>query len=445
MADDNRDDLMKKIVSLAKRLGFVYQSGELYGGLAAAWDYGPLGTELKRNIKDSWWSNMVSCRGDVVGMDSAIITHPEVWVASGHVTHFHDPMVDCRECRARFKADDVEGDVCPSCGGGLTDPREFGLMLKTRLGAVEDESSVAYLRPETCQPIFVNFQNVVTATRQRLPFGIAQIGKAFRNEITARNFIFRSREFEQMEMEYFCEPGETAQWLEYWKQQRYRWYLDLGISEDNLRLRDHAPGELAHYARAATDIEYRFPFAPGGWGEMEGVHDRGDYDMGAHQEHSGADMRFFDQPSNTRTLPHVVETSGGVDRAVLAVLLDAYDEEEVSGRTRVVLRLSPMLAPIKVAVLPLSKKLSDRAQEVAQMLRPHMETFFDVTGSIGKRYRRMDEVGTPYCVTYDFDSLDDAAVTIRERDSLQQVRVPIAELTDTLCRILREGWPPQPT
>ena len=440
MAEDNRDDLMKKIVSLAKRLGFVYQSGELYGGLAAAWDFGPLGTELKRNIKDSWWSDMVSCRSDVVGMDSAIITHPEVWVASGHVTHFHDPMVDCRECRARFKADAIEGDVCPNCGGELTEPREFGLMLKTRLGAVEDESSLAYLRPETCQPLFVNFQNVVTATRQSLPFGIAQIGKAFRNEITARNFIFRSREFEQMEMEFFCEPGETGRWMDYWREQRLQWYLSLGIRRENLRLRDHAPEELAHYARAASDIEYRFPFAPGGWGEMEGVHDRGDYDMKAHMEHSGTDLRFFDQPANTRTLPHVVETSGGVDRAVLAVLLDAYDEEEVSGRTRVVLRLKPQLAPIKVAVLPLSKKLADRAQEVAQMLRPHMETFFDVTGSIGKRYRRMDEVGTPYCVTFDFDSLDDGAVTIRERDSLEQIRVPMDELVDTLCRILRDGW-----
>ena len=440
MADVNSDDLMKKIVSLSKRLGFVYQSGELYGGLAAAWDYGPLGTELKRNIKDSWWSYMVSRRGDVVGMDSAIITHPEVWVASGHVTHFHDPMVDCRECRSRFKADDLQGDACPSCGGELTDPREFGLMLKTRLGAVEDESSVAYLRPETCQPLFVNFQNVVTATRQKLPFGIAQIGKAFRNEITARNFVFRSREFEQVEMEYFCEPDEAAEWMEYWKHQRYQWYLDLGISEENLRLRDHDEGELAHYAKAACDIEYRFPFATGGWGEMEGIHDRGDYDMNAHQEHSGSDMRFFDQPANTRTLPHVVETSGGVDRAFLAVLLDAYDEEEVSGRTRVVLRFAPHLAPIKVAVLPLSKKLTAQAEEVAQMLRPHMETFFDVTGSIGKRYRRMDEVGTPYCVTYDFDSLDDGAVTIRERDSLEQIRVPVDDLTDTLCRILREGW-----
>ncbi|MBD3368781.1 glycine--tRNA ligase [Candidatus Fermentibacteria bacterium] len=437
---ESSDDLMKKIVSLCKRLGFVYQSGEIYGGLQSAWDYGPLGVELKRNLKNSWWEEMVSHRPDVVGMDSAIITHPEVWVGSGHVEHFHDPMVDCLECKARFRADGLESEVCPNCGGRLTDPRDFGLMLKTHFGAVEDDSAVVYVRPETCQSIFVNFRNVANATRQTLPFGIAQIGKAFRNEITARNFVFRSREFEQMEMEFFCLPEETDRWMEYWAEQRIAWYVSLGMDPDHLRLRAHASDELAHYAVQAVDIEYTFPFAPGGWGEMEGIHNRTDYDLKAQMELSGKDLRYDDKLSNRKILPHVVETSGGVDRTVLALLLDAYHEDEIEGRTRVVLKLSRELAPIKVAVLPLSRKLQDRAREVEKLLRPHWPVFFDVTGSIGKRYRRMDEVGTPFCVTYDFDSIDDGCVTIRERDSLEQIRVPIDDLIEEIDRLMTTGW-----
>ncbi|OPL19758.1 MAG: glycine--tRNA ligase [Candidatus Aegiribacteria sp. MLS_C] len=435
------DDLMKKLVSLCKRRGFVFQSGEVYGGLQSAWDYGPLGVELKRNIETSWWNFMVSTRTDVVGMDSAIITHPDVWMASGHLKHFHDPLVDCLKCKGRFRQDQVEGNVCPDCGGELTEPRDFGLMFRTSMGALEGESATVYLRPETCQPIFVNFRNVVTATRQKLPFGIAQMGKAFRNEITARNFIFRSREFEQMEMEFFCTPEEADRWFEYWLEQRLEWYARLGITDGNLRTRRHEEGELAHYASGCVDIEYRFPFAPGGWGELEGIANRTDYDLKAHMEMSGQDLSFQDQVSNEKIIPFVIETSGGIGRTMLAVLLDAYREEIVEGRERVVLGLHRELAPIKVAVLPLSRKLDDPAEEVFRMVSPHLPSVFDVTGSIGKRYRRMDEAGTPFCVTFDFDSLEDSMVTVRERDSLGQIRTPIDTLVNTLNEIMAEGWP----
>ncbi len=436
------DDLMKKMVSLCKRLGFVFQSGEIYGGLQSAWDYGPLGVELKKNIESSWWDFMVRRRADVVGVDTAIITHPDVWRASGHVDNFHDPLVDCRKCRARFRADQVEGTKCPECGGELTEPRDFGLMFRTMMGAVEDEAAEVYLRPETCQSIFVNFRNIVTSSRQTLPFGIAQIGKAFRNEITARNFVFRSREFEQMEMEYFCRPADADRFFEYWKEERMSWYLSLGLKPASLRFRDHAKEELAHYARACTDIEYAFPFATGGFGELEGIANRADYDLSAHMRVSGQDLEFIDQVANEKVVPWVVETSGGIGRTILAVLLDAYYEDIVDGRERVTLRLSPALAPVKAAVLPLSRSLEAGAAEVAGMLRPILPVSFDVTGSIGKRYRRMDEIGTPFCVTYDFKSANDRSVTIRERDTLEQVRVGIDNLADLLCDCLRKGWGP---
>ena len=434
-------DKMKKLVSLCKRLGYIFQSGEIYGGLQSSWDYGPLGIELKKNIEASWWKFMVTSRPNIVGMDSAIITHTDVWKASGHLNHFHDPMVDCMECKSRFRMDHVEGDRCPECGGQLTEPRDFGLMFKTQMGALEDDSATVYLRPETCQPIFVNFRNIVTATRQKLPFGIAQMGKAFRNEITARNFIFRSREFEQMEMEFFCLPEDAEKWFEFWLEERMNWYCGLGIDRENLRTRRHDDSELAHYANSCFDIEYTFPFATDGWGELEGIANRTDYDLKAHIQVSGQDLSYLDQASNSKTIPYVIEASGGIGRTMLAVLLDAYREEMVEGRERVVLGLHRNLAPVKAAVLPLSKKLSANAIEVFDMIRPHFPVQFDVTGSIGKRYRRMDEAGTPFCITYDFDSLDDKKVTIRERDSLGQIRIPIDNLVSELKNLLDNGWP----
>ncbi len=433
-------ELMKKLISLSKRLGYVFQSGEIYGGLQSSWDYGPLGVELKKNIETSWWDYTVKTRPDVVGMDSAIITHPDVWMASGHLKNFHDPMVDCRECKGRFRLDHVKGDRCPECGGELTEPRDFGLMFKTKMGALEDESATVYLRPETCQSIFINFKNIVTATRQKLPFGIAQIGKAFRNEITTRNFVFRTREFEQMEMEYFCLPEEADKWFKYWLDQRMKWYLELGIKEDHLRLRTHDDSELAHYASSCVDIEYTFPFAPDGWGELEGIANRTDFDMKSHMRESGQDLSFQNLLTNQKIVPYVVETSGGIGRTLLAVLIDAYREEEVEGRTRVVLGLHRNLAPIKAAILPLSKKLSEQAYEVFELIRPYFPVQFDVTGSIGKRYRRMDEAGTPFCITFDFDSLEDKQVTIRERDSLDQIRIPIDTLASKLSDLMEHGW-----
>lgn len=436
------NDLMKNIISLAKRLGFVYQSGEIYGGLQSAWDYGPLGVELKRNITELWWHEMVRSRSDVVGVDTAIITHSNVWQSSGHLKNFHDPLVDCRECRGRFRQDHIEGDRCPECGGELTEPRNFGLMFKTFMGPLEDEGSMVYLRPETCQPIFAQFQNIVTSTRRSLPFGIAQIGKAFRNEITVRNFIFRSREFEQMEMEFFCHPDQWEKWYEYWVEKRFSWYTDtLGVKKENLRLRKHTEKELAHYATGCTDIEYRYPFSgEDGFGELEGIASRTDYDLKAQMAGSGKDLTILDKETGKKITPYVVETSGGVGRTFLMVMLDAYREEEIDGSTRVVLGLHRKLAPVKAAVLPLSKKLSEPAEKVADLLRPHWPVLFDVTGSIGKRYRRNDEIGTPCCITFDFDSLEDNRVTIRDRDTLEQIRVDIDSLVEVMGRIMARGW-----
>lgn len=436
------NDLMKKIISLSKRLGFVYQSGEIHGGLQSAWDYGPLGVELKKNITELWWHEMVRSRDDVVGIDTAIITHTDVWKYSGHLKNFHDPLVDCRECHGRFREDHVDGDVCPNCGGELTEPRNFGLMFKTFMGPLEDEGSIVYLRPETCQSIFAQFQNIVTSTRRSLPFGIAQTGKAFRNEITVRNFIFRSREFEQMEMEYFCHPDEWEKWYEYWVQKRLDWYTCvLGVKSENLRLRPHDQKELAHYAKGCTDIEYRFPFSSGdGFGELEGIASRTDYDLTAQMDGSGKDLKILDKETGRKITPYVVETSGGVGRTFLMVLLDAYREEDIDGKTRVVLGLDKKLAPVKAAILPLSKKLAEQAREVEDMLRPHWPVLFDVTGSIGKRYRRNDEIGTPYCITFDFDSLEDRKVTVRDRDSLEQIRVDIDSLVEVMSRLMTAGW-----
>ena len=428
------DVSLETISTLAQKRGFVYQASEIYGGLRSAWDYGPLGVELLRNVRDAWWKAVVSDREDVVGLDSSVILAPQVWVASGHLASFTDPLVECTECHNRFRQDKLaEPDLCPSCGkrGTFTEPKQFNLMLKTFLGPVEDSGSVAYLRPETAQGIFVNFANVVRTARMRLPFGIAQIGKAFRNEITPGQFVFRTREFEQGELEFFCPPVEAPRWHEYWLQERMRWYTELGMKPENLRLRAHESDELSHYSAATSDVEYRFPW---GWDELEGIANRTDFDLKAHAEHSGQDLRYFDQDSGERFFPHVVEPSAGITRSAFAFLLDAYDEEEVRGEKRVVLRLHPRLAPIKVAVLPLSKKdeLIEVSRQVAARLRPHWPVEHDITQSIGRRYRRQDEIGTPYAVTVDFDTLEDRAVTIRERDTMDQVRVPIEGLVEAL-------------
>ena len=422
---------MEKMVSLCKRRGFIFQSSEIYGGLGSCWDYGPLGIELKRNIKEAWWRSMVRNRDDVVGLDSAILMAPQVWVASGHAQGFTDPLVECRKCHLRYRADTVQDDKCPSCGGELTEPRQFNLMFKTFMGPVEDSASLVYLRPETAQGIFVNFQNVQVALRKKLPFGIAQIGKSFRNEITPGNFVFRTREFEQMEMEFFVKPGTDQQWFSYWVEQRLNWYQELGIKPQNIRLRPHGRDELAHYASCCSDVEYLFPM---GWSELEGIADRGDFDLAQHAKHSGKSLEYFDEESGEHYIPHVIEPSAGVDRSALAFLLDSYDEEADKDGTRVVLRLHPALAPIKVAVLPLSRKeeLAKVAREVHADLRNCFMTQYDDTQSIGRRYRRQDEVGTPFCVTVDFQSLEDHQATIRERDSMAQIRVPLAKLKQTL-------------
>jgi glycyl-tRNA synthetase len=425
---------MDTIVSLAKRRGFVFPSSEIYGGFSSTWDYGPLGVELKRNIKNLWWRDMVQLRDDIVGLDSSILMSPQIWQASGHLTEFTDPMVDCKSCKHRFRADQVEGDRCPDCGGELTEARNFNLMFKTFVGPVQDDASVAYLRPETAQGIFVNFFNVQQSMRRKLPFGIAQQGKAFRNEITPGNFTFRTREFEQMEMEYFVRPGEELRWYREWVDTRHNWYLKYGIKADSLRLREHEQVELAHYANATTDIEYMFPW---GWGELEGIASRTNFDLTRHSEASNKDLTYFDEETGEHITPYVVEPSAGADRTALVFLLDAYDEESDKDETRVVLRFHPEVAPIKVAVLPLSKKLAEKAREVHAAVRPTFMSQYDDTGSIGKRYRRQDEIGTPLCVTVDFDTLEDQSVTIRERDSMEQVRVPIAELIPRLRDMLR--------
>lgn len=422
---------MEKIVSLCKRRGFIFQSSEIYGGLGSSWDYGPLGVELKRNIKEAWWKAAVQGRDDMVGLDSSILMHPQIWVASGHVKEFADPLVDCKSCRQRWRADDLKSDKCPSCGGELTEPRMFNLMFKTVMGPVENEAAVVYLRPETAQGIFVNFQNILNTSRKKLPFGIAQIGKAFRNEITTGNFIFRSREFEQMEIEFFVKPGNDDEWFKYWREERFNWYIKLGIKKEHLHLREHAKDELAHYALGCYDIEYLFPM---GWSELEGIANRGSFDLTQHAKGSGKDLSYFDETSGEHIMPYVIEPSAGVDRSALAFLLDAYDEEILDKEKRVVLRLHPALAPIKVAILPLSKneKLVPLSKEIHADLRQSFMTQYDDSQSIGRRYRRQDETGTPLCVTVDFQSLEDNQVTIRDRDSLKQIRVPIRALRATL-------------
>ena len=425
------------IASLCKRRGFIFQSSEIYGGFESTWDYGPLGVELKQNVKRAWWRAMVQERDDMVGLDASILMSPKVWEASGHTSHFNDPLVECLSCQRRFRADDLEGETCPECGGKLGEERQFNTMFKTFVGHKEDEDSIAWLRPETAQGIFVNFDNVLTATRRKLPFGIAQQGKSFRNEITTGHFFFRTREFEQMEMEYFVKPGTDEEWYDYWRKERMDWFVRLGVRPENLRLREYEPEELAHYSKGTTDVEYLFPM---GWDELEGIARRTDYDLKQHAEASGKRLEFFDEPSGEHIVPYVVEPAVGVDRCVLVFLLDAYREEEVGGEKRTLLRLHPFLAPIKVAVLPLSRneKLAPTAREVWDLLRPRFMTQFDDAQSIGRRYRRQDEIGTPLCVTVDFDTLDDQAVTIRERDSMEQVRVPIANLIGALQERLPE-------
>lgn len=432
-------DEMDKIVNLAKRRGLVFPSSDIYGGFRSTWDYGPLGVLLKRNVKDAWWRSMVQMRSDIVGLDSSILMAPRVWEASGHVATFTDPLVDCRSCKERFRADQLpKSGACPKCGGKetFTEARQFNLMFKTFVGPVEEDAAAAYLRPETAQGIFVNFANVQTTSRKKPPFGIAQIGKSFRNEITPGNFIFRTREFEQMEMEFFVPPEESQQWYEYWCQQRFEWYQDLGIPSDRLRLRPHDPDELSHYSTGTSDVEFAYPW---GWGELEGIANRSDYDLRQHSEFSGQDLSYYDQENDRRYLPHVIEPAAGADRATLAFLLAAYEEQEVDGEKRTLLRLDKRLAPINVAVLPLSKneRLTPVAREVEDALRPHFMIDYDESGSVGRRYRRQDEVGTPLCVTVDFDTIDDHAVTVRDRDTMAQVRVGL----DRLVAYLREQFP----
>ncbi len=452
---ENSKKTMDKIVALCKTRGYIFPGSEIYGGLANSWDYGPLGVEFKNNVKRAWWQKFVQESRYNVGLDSAIIMNPQAWVASGHVGGFSDPLMDCKQCKARHRADKLiedyafqngtnenpagwtfeemaafiaeKGIACPLCGGKtFTDIKKFNLMFKTFIGVTEDNSSTVYLRPETAQGIFVNFPAVQRSTRKKLPFGICQIGKSFRNEITPGNFVFRTREFEQMELEFFCKPGTDLEWFAYWKAFCKKWLLDLGMREENLRLRDHDPEELCFYSKATTDFEFLFPF---GWGELWGIADRTDYDLSQHEKHSGKDMQYFDPETNTHYTPYVVEPSLGADRVALAFLVDAYDEEELAeGDTRVVLHLHPALAPIKAAILPLSKKLSDKALELFDDLAKAFPCDFDEAGSIGKRYRRQDEVGTPFCITYDFDTETDGCVTVRDRDSMEQVRLPIAEV-----------------
>lgn len=456
--------IIDTIANLAKRRGLVFQSGEIYGGTRSAWDYGPLGVELKENIKRQWWRSVVTGRDDIVGLDSAIILPREVWVASGHVDVFNDPLVECLNCHKRHRQDHMQEAflekkgaktgisdpdsvpmaeiVCPDCGtkGQWTEPRDFNMMLKTYLGPIETEEGLHYLRPETAQGIFVNFANVVTTARKKPPFGIGQIGKSFRNEITPGNFIFRTREFEQMEMEFFVEPSTAAEWHQYWIDTRLQWYVDLGIDPDNLRLYEHPKEKLSHYSDRTVDIEYKFGFAGSPWGELEGVANRTDFDLSTHSKHSGADLSFYDQATEARYVPYVIEPAAGLTRSLMAFLVDAYTEDEAPNAKggvdkRTVLRLDPRLAPVKAAVLPLSRNadLSPKARDLAAELRTSWNVEFDDAGAIGRRYRRQDEIGTPYCITVDFDSLEDHAVTIRERDQMSQERVAIAEVADYLA------------
>ena len=426
---------METLVSLCKRRGFVYPASEIYGGFGSTYDYGPLGVELKRNIKEAWWRATVHERADVVGIDTAIIQSPRVWEASGHVENFHDPLVDCRNCRQRFRADHLDGPACPNCGAAdsFTEARAFNLMFKTHVGPVEEGGGVAYLRPETAQGIFLNFENVLNSSRRRLPFGIAQQGKSFRNEITLGNFIFRTREFEQMEMEFFVQPSEAEEWYARWIDLRERWYTEaLGIRAENLRRDVHPAEKLSHYSAGTTDLQYHYPW---GWDELEGIANRTDYDLKQHAEQSGKRLEYFDPESNEHVVPYVIEPAAGVDRILLAVLTDAYSiSPDEKGDERVVLRFDPRIAPVTVAVLPLSRKepVAVLAGEVWDLLRPHWTSQYDDTQSIGRRYRRQDEIGTPYCVTVDFDSLEDRAATIRDRDTQEQERVPIEGLIERL-------------
>ncbi|MBB2992278.1 glycyl-tRNA synthetase [Mycolicibacterium iranicum] len=457
--------IIDTVANLAKRRGLVFQSGEIYGGTKSAWDYGPLGVEFKENIKRQWWRSVVTGRDDVVGLDSAIILPRQVWVASGHVEVFNDPLVECLNCHKRHRQDHmqeayaekqskkggvtVDPDsvamteiVCPDCGtkGQWTEPRDFNMMLKTYLGPIETEEGLHYLRPETAQGIFVNFANVVTTARKKPPFGIGQIGKSFRNEITPGNFIFRTREFEQMEMEFFVEPDSAPEWHQYWIDTRLQWYVDLGIDRDNLRLYEHPKEKLSHYSDRTVDIEYKFGFAGSAWGELEGIANRTNFDLATHSKHSGVDLSFYDQASDTRYVPYVIEPAAGLTRSLMAFLVDAYHEDEAPNAKggvdkRTVLRLDPRLAPVKAAVLPLSRHadLSPKARDLAAELRRSWNVEFDDAGAIGRRYRRQDEIGTPYCITVDFDSLDDQAVTIRERDAMTQERVALDAVSDYLA------------
>jgi glycyl-tRNA synthetase len=430
---------MEKLVNLCKRRGIVFPTSDIYGGLGSTFDYGPLGVELKRNVKEAWWREMVQWRADVLGLDSAIFQHPRTWEASGHLKSFSDPLVDCKACKHRFRADKISSDRCPDCGGELTAARQFNLMFKTFMGPVEDSASTVYLRPETAQGIFANFQNILDTQRVKLPFGVAQIGKSFRNEITTENFIFRTREFEQMEMEFFIRPdrAEEETWYRYWVDFRYNWHVKYGLRPEHLRRREHGSEELSHYSSGTTDLEFLYPF---GWGELEGIAKRGSYDLDQHAKASGKDLTYFDEESKTRYRPWVIEPALGVDRAMLCFMLDAYDEDVVENEERIVLRLDPRLAPIKVAVYPLLRKAGqpEKAQAVRAMLARQVTTAYDQAGSIGRRYRRQDEVGTPYGVTIDHQTMEDDTVTLRDRDSTKQDRVPIAQLAAEIAG--RIGW-----
>ncbi len=431
---------METIVSLCKRRGFIFQTSEIYGGMGNTYDYGPLGVELMRRTKEAWWNSMVTERADVVGLDSAIIQHPKVWETSGHVGGFSDPMVDCKKCKGRFRADKLEDARCPErpskqpgqCGGELTEPRDFNLMFKTQVGAAESTSSTAYLRPETAQGIFLNFRNVMDSARLKPPFGIAQIGKSFRNEITPGNFVFRTREFEQAEMEFFVHPDEDEKWYEHWKEARFNWYIEYGVDPAKLRMREHEKSELAHYAKATADVEYLYPF---GWGELEGVANRTDFDLKRHSEATGENLLYFDPQTKEKYTPYVIEPAGGMNRTALTFMIDAYEEEQLEKDTRVVLHFHPEIAPITAAVFPLVKKdgMPEKAQEIAAQLRKaRFSTFYDEKGAIGRRYRRQDEVGTPFCITVDGNTLAEDVVTVRHRDSMEQDKVKISELVTFL-------------
>jgi glycyl-tRNA synthetase len=422
---------LEKLVSLCQRRGFIFPSSDIYGGLSGCWDYGPVGVELKRNVKEAWWRAVVQERDDIIGMDTSILMNSKVWEASGHLERMVDPLVECKECHQRWRADELKENKCPTCGGELTEERMFNVMFKTFIGPVEEEANVVYLRPETAQGMFVNFQNVLNTSRKRLPFGIAQVGKSFRNEITTGNFIFRSREFEQMEIEYFVKPATDEKWFEYWLEQRLNWYVKYGIKKEHLKLEEHPKEKLAHYARRCCDITYLFPM---GWAELEGIANRTDFDLKQHSAASGKTLEYYDDETKEHFTPYIIEPSAGVERTILAIMCDAYDEEPDKDETRVLFHFHPDLAPIKVAVLPLSRKenLATLAKDVHTSLRPCFTTQYDDTQSIGRRYRRQDELGTPYCVTIDFQSLEDNMATIRERDSMNQIRVPIAALKNTL-------------